>query len=33
MRFNDFAFAFPALLTAVMLSAALGPDPSILLWQ
>ena len=25
MRFNDFAFAFPALLTAVMLSAALGP--------
>ena len=26
MRFNDFAFAFPALLTAVMLSAALGPS-------
>ncbi len=25
MRFNDFAFAFPALLTAVMLTAALGP--------
>ena len=25
MRFNDFAFAFPALLTAVMLSAVYGP--------
>ena len=25
MRFNDFAFAFPALLTAVMLSAIYGP--------
>jgi len=25
MRFNDFAFAFPALLTAVMLSAVFGP--------
>ena len=27
MRFNDFAFAFPALLTAVMLSAVYGPGP------
>ena len=25
MRFNDFAFAFPALLTAVMLAAVYGP--------
>jgi len=25
MRFNDFAFAFPALLTAVMISAVYGP--------
>ena len=25
MRFNDFAFAFPALLTAIMLSAVYGP--------
>ncbi len=25
MRFNDFAFAFPALLTAVMISAIYGP--------
>jgi len=28
MRFNDFAFAFPALLTAVMLSAVYGPGIS-----
>src|SRR3546814_11480586 len=25
MRFNDFAFAFPALLSAVMITAILGP--------
>jgi peptide/nickel transport system permease protein len=25
MRFNDFAFAFPALLTAVMITALMGP--------
>ena len=25
MRFNDFAFAFPALLSAVMITALLGP--------
>ena len=28
MRFNDFAFAFPALLTAIMLSAVYGPGIS-----
>ena len=33
MRFNDFAFAFPALLTAVMLSAALGPGSFNSMWQ
>ena len=27
MRFNDLAFAFPALLTAVMITAILGPSP------